>query len=190
MEYELDSLTDELRLIEPNMHYADQIWDLRREILECDADNEDRFAGCMSLDTASSAEEWIKICQLRKDPATCRETGVEVPSHIFLAVRESDDRVVGVIDLRHHIDHPILGTWGGHCGYSVRPSERGKGYANEMLHLNIQKARELGIEKMLVTCDVKNPASEKTIVRNGGVFERTIEVDGTNIKRYWISTED
>ncbi len=39
-----------------------------------------------------------------------------------------DNRVVGAIDLRHHIDHPILGTWGGHCGYSVRPSERRKGY--------------------------------------------------------------
>lgn len=181
---------DTLRLVEPNMLYADQIWDFRKEVLEMDAENEDRFAGCMSLEQSSSAEEWIRISALRKDPATCQETGVEVPSHMFLAVRESDDRVVGVIDLRHHIDHPILGSWGGHCGYSVRPSERGKGYASEMLRLNIRKARELGIEKMLVTCDEKNPASEKTILSNGGVFEKTIEVDGTTIKRYWISTGD
>ena len=107
---------DTLRLTEPNMHYAGQIWDFRKEVLEADADNEDRFAGCMSLEESSSAEEWIRISELRKDPATCKETGVEVPSHMFLAVRESHDRVVGVIDLRHHIDHPILGTWGGHCG--------------------------------------------------------------------------
>ena len=179
---------DTLRLTEPNMHYAEQIWDFRKEVLEADAENEDRFAGCMSLEESTSAEEWIRISELRKDPATCKETGVDVPSHMFLAVRESDDRVVGVIDLRHHIDHPILGTWGGHCGYSVRPSERGKGYAAEMLRLNIQKAKELGIERMLVTCDEGNSASEKTILRNGGVFEKTIEVDGTTMKRFWIDT--
>lgn len=179
---------DTLRLTEPDMHYAGQIWDFRKEVLEADADNEDRFAGCMSLEESSSAEEWIRISELRKDPATCKETGVEVPSHMFLAVRESDDRVVGVIDLRHHIDHPILGTWGGHCGYSVRPSERGKGYAVEMLRLNIQKAKALGIERMLVTCDEGNSASEKTILRNGGAFEKTIEVDGTTMKRFWIDT--
>ncbi|MBO4748316.1 MAG: GNAT family N-acetyltransferase [Clostridiales bacterium] len=179
---------DILRLVEPDMHYADQIWDFRKEVLEMDADNDDRFAGCMSLEQSSTAQEWIRISELRKDPATCQETGVEVPSHMFLAVRESDDRVVGVIDLRHHIDHPILGTWGGHCGYSVRPSERGKGYAAEMLRLNIQKAKALGIERMLVTCDEGNTASEKTILRNGGVFEKTIEVDGATLKRFWIDT--
>ena len=54
-----------------------------------------------------------------------------------------------MINLRHHINHPILGTWGGHCGYSVRPSERGKGYAKEMLRLNLQNARAMGIEKLL-----------------------------------------
>ena len=85
---------------------------------------------------------------------------------MYLAVRKSDDKIVGVIDLRHHINHPILGTWGGHCGYSVRPSERGKGYAKEMLRLNIQNAKSMGIEKLLVTCDVKNIAIEKRIIAN------------------------
>ena len=89
-------------------------------------------------------------------------------------------------DLRHHIDHPILGLWGGHMGYTVRPSERGKGYAKEMLRLNIQNAKAMGIEKLLVTCDVNNKASEKTILANGGVYENTIDVDGSQMKRYWI----
>lgn len=59
---------------------------------------------------------------------------------------------------------------------SVRPSERGKGYAKEMLRLNIQNAKVLGIPKLLITCDAKNEASEKTI-----------EVDGCKMKRYWIT---
>jgi predicted acetyltransferase len=109
---------------------------------------------------------------------------------MYLAVRNGDNRIVGIIDLRHHINHPILGTWGGHCGYTVRPSERGKGYAKEMLRLNIENAKALGINRMLVTCDADNIASEKTILANGGVFENIIEVDGSRMKRYWIQSED
>ena len=178
---------DEITLIEPQKKYADDIWKFRQEILECDVENEDQFAGCLSLDVSKSAEEWIKICEHRKDEKTCGEVGATVSSHMFLAVRRRDDRVVGVIDLRHHINHSILGTWGGHCGYSVRPSERGKGYAKEMLRLNMQNAKSIGIEKLLITCDFKNEASEKTILANGGVYEKTTDVDGCKIKRCWIT---
>ena len=178
---------EQLVLVEPQIEYADDIWEFRREILECDAGTEDRFAGCMSLDVCKSAEEWIKICILRKSEETCETVGSTVPSHMYLAVRIDDNKIIGIIDLRHHINHPILGTWGGHCGYSVRPSERGKGYAKEMLRLNIQNARKLGIPKLLITCDVKNTASEKVILANGGVFEKAIDVDGCTMKRYWFS---
>ena len=176
-----------IELIEPQMKYAKDIWEFRQEILEYDAENEDQFAGCISLDVSKSAEEWIKICELRKSEDTCGEVGTTVPSHMYLAVRKCDEKVVGVIDLRHHINHPILGTWGGHCGYSVRPSERGKGYAKEMLRLNVHNAQAMGIEKLLVTCDVKNDASEKTIRANGGVYEKTIDVEGCKMKRFWLT---
>ena len=181
-----DAGMKDIELVEVQTKYADDIWEFRREILECDAEDEDRFAGCLSLDESTSAKEWIRICELRKSEETCGETGTAVPSHVYLAVRKSDDKVVGVIDLRHHINHPILGTWGGHCGYSVRPTERGKGYAKEMLRLNIQHAKAMGIDKLLVTCNVRNKASEKAILANGGVYEKTIDVDDCKIKRYWI----
>ncbi len=178
---------EQIELLEVQKKYADDIWKFRQEIIECDATDEDQFAGCLSLDESNSAEEWIAICERRKNDNTYKETGVAVPAHTYLAVRKSDDKVVGIIDLRHHINHPILGTWGGHCGYSVRPSERRKGYASEMLRLNIQNAKAREIEKLLVTCNVKNVASEKTILANGGVYEKTIDVDGSKIKRYWIT---
>lgn len=183
-------MADIIKLKDPCPEYADEIWAFRAEILEKDVDNEDQFAGCMSLDSCISADEWIHICELRKSEETCREVGTEVPSNTYLAIRQSDNRLVGIIDLRHHINHPILGTWGGHCGYSVRPSERGKGYAKEMLRLNVKNAKKRGIEKMLVTCDSDNTASEKTILANSGVFENTINVDGTEMKRYWINVSE
>ena len=178
-------MTD-LKLIEVTPEYAGQLWQFRKEVFEHDPDDGNRFAGCMSIESASSAEKWIKMCQLRKSTTTCKQVGVDVPSTTYFAVRKSDNKLVGVIDLRHHINHPILGTWGGHCGYTVRPSERGHGYAKEMLRLNLQNAKALGIKKVLVTCYHSNKASEKVIRANGGVYEKTVVVDGIKIQRFWI----
>ena len=176
-----------IKLIEPTLKYADDLWKFRQEIFEHDADSNSKFAGCMSLDTSKSAEEWIQICSLRNRADTCEEAGVAVPSTTYLAIRETDDKLIGIIDLRHHINHPILSTRGGHCGYSVRPSERGNGYAKEMLRLNLLNAKKRGISDFLITCDVTNVASRKTILANGGVYEKTIFMDDHETERYWIS---
>ena len=181
-------MTD-IYLIEATPKYAEQVWQFRQEIFDCDKDSESQFAGCLSLDEAASAEEWIRLCQLRRSETTCKQTGVDVPSTTYFAIRKKDNRLVGIIDLRHHINHPILGTWGGHCGYTVRPSERGHGYAKEMLRLNLNNAKELGIERLLITCHSDNAASEKTIIANGGIYEKMIVVDGIEIKRYWVKVE-
>ena len=175
-----------IHLMEPAGEYAEDIWAFRQEILQHDAANEDQFAGCLSLDRCETPEEWIRICRLRKHAASCCQSGTAVPAHMFLAVREDDNRIVGIIDLRHHIDHPILGTWGGHIGYSVHPDERRRGYATRMLQMDLENARRLGLARVLVTCDESNIASEKTIRKNGGVYENMVPVDGRMVKRFWI----
>lgn len=182
-----DVAMDLLILISPTIDYAEDIMLFRAELLE--AKDADAFAGCgvgdASLEECTDIEKWLNALSRQEQQETCPEGGV--PSNFYLAVRVSDNKIIGGIDLRHHIDHPILGTWGGHMGYSVRPSERGKGYAKEMLRLNLLNCKARGIDKVLVTCSRENPASEKVILANGGVFEKEIDVDGEYIKRYWIT---
>lgn len=95
-------------------------------------------------------------------------------------------KIAGAVNIRHGLTDKLLET-GGHIGYGVVPSQRRKGYATQILAQSLQKARELGITRVLVTCDRGNAGSEKTIVKNGGVFESEfIEADGNVVRRFWI----
>ena len=167
-------------LIKPTLKYANDIMGYRQEFL----DSGDSMAGCGNLRDCSSAEEWIHGINMIENEETCPKD--KVCSNTFVAIRLNDDKIVGVIDFRHHINHPILSVWGGHIGYSVRPSERRKGYATEMLRQNLMKCKQYGLNKVLVTCDFDNIASKEIITANGGIFEREIMVDGDKIERYWI----
>ena len=177
----------EICLVVPSMEYEEQILRFRQELLEAD-DGEDSFAGCGSLRECERVAEWLEALRVRADEKNCPPG--KVSSDTYLAIRIADNRVVGIIDLRHHIDHPILSVWGGHMGYSVRPSERRKGYGTQMLRLNLENCRARNMEKVLITCSEGNIASEKTILANGGIFEKNVYVDGDCIKRYWITLGD
>jgi len=109
-----------------------------------------------------------------------------VPSSTYWLL-DGAEEIVAVSNLRHALTEPLL-TFGGHIGFGVRPSERRKGYATEILRQTLFVARELGIEDVLVTCDKGNIGSEQAILRNGGEYsgEEYIEAHSSVVQRYWI----
>lgn len=108
-----------------------------------------------------------------------------VPGSTFWLVSETK-KVIGAVNIRHRLTEKLL-QCGGHIGYGIRPSERRNGYATKLLSLALDKTKELGMAKVLVVCDESNLASERTIIKNGGIEDISyIEEDGNVIKRFWI----
>jgi predicted acetyltransferase len=93
---------------------------------------------------------------------------------------------VGRVSLRHTLT-PGLGAWGGHIGYEVRPSARGRGYAHALLAGILPHARPLGLERVLLPCDDSNAAPIRVIERAGGVLEAlVVNPEGAPGRRYWL----
>lgn len=123
-------------------------------------------------------EEWLET-NMQK------ELGINLPENrvpsIQLVSFDDVGRALGFLNLRLRLNEGLL-NYAGHIGYSIRPSERGKGYAKETLRQGLQVAKEKNIKKALVTCSVNNTASRAVILANGGLLE-----DGRNgVERYWI----
>lgn len=97
----------------------------------------------------------------------------------------AEGKVLGAVNIRHRLNEYLLKK-GGHIGYGIRPSERKKGYAKEMLRLALEITKAMGLERVLVTCDKENIGSAKTIQYNGGILESEEVENGVPFQRYWI----
>jgi predicted acetyltransferase len=120
-----------------------------------------------------------------------RETGEGIGDEVpqtFYFLRDGD-AIVGAVSVRHYLNHTNF-VDGGHVAYGICPAFRGRGYGSRALALALEKLRELGVDRVLVTCDTDNLPSRRVIARNGGVLEnQTVDEDGVPICRYWIARE-
>ena len=104
-------------------------------------------------------------------------------AHTFFAL--DNDKIVGIINCRHELNDYLFNL-GGHIGYSVRKSERRKGYAKKMLNYTSRFLFSLGLDKILITCDKNNTPSKRTIESCGGILENEVIDESRTTLRYWI----
>ena len=112
--------------------------------------------------------------------------GKHVPDTTFFLLDVDRNRLLGAANIRHYLNEKLL-LDGGHIGDGIRPSERRKGYATELVRLALIECKKLGIERVLMCCYADNVGSMKSITRNGGVLENEIiDDEGKKVQRYWI----
>ncbi|WP_083312856.1 GNAT family N-acetyltransferase [Floricoccus penangensis] len=172
-----------IKLVRAEIVYLNQLENLIKEFIE----NKEQIHGASGVTEYKNLVNWV--IDVRNFEEKEKVPDGLVPAIQYYAIRKSDDKLIGLINLRLELNNYLL-NFGGHIGYSVLPSERKKGYATEMLSLVVDEARKKGLSKVLITCDENNIGSRKTIEVNGGVFEdiRYDPYDGENTWRYWIET--
>lgn len=85
-----------------------------------------------------------------------------VPAKTYFLIRESDNKIVGMINIRLALNERLK-KLGGHIGYGIRPIERRKGYNKINLYLGLLECQKHGIKEVLMDCDKKKLGSAKTM---------------------------
>jgi predicted acetyltransferase len=165
----------DVRLVEPCRELSEPLLAMGREF---EVEHESRYPSSSSQldDYFDTLERFERDTDLPPD---------RVRMSTWLLARGSD--LLGGSRLRHHLI-PILYDDGGNIGYDIRPAERGRGYGHVVLELTLEKARKLGLERTLLTCERDNLASRRIIEEAGGTpFGRsTSHITGREMRRYWI----
>ena len=142
---------------------------------------ESTINGSELLDRMDSYEEWLQSVTDNTSADTVNPSWVVTDTYFAF---DDQDRIVGIIDLRHELNDFLRDF--GNCGYSVRPSERRKGYATQMLALILKRAGEIGMDRLQLSVERANEPSLKTITKNGGIYERSFTFEGEEADVYRI----
>lgn len=168
----------------PSIKRKDEAINYVKEFYE----NSSNLNGDSGLDKyLDNYEGWLEF--LGKLSNTSTAPSGYCPGYEYFLIRKNDSKLVGLINLRYNLNKNLL-LHGGHIGYSIKVSERRKGYNKINLYLCLIKARELGLDKVLLTAYDDNIGSVKTILDAGGVLENKINDNGKLLGRYWIDVEE
>ena len=143
--------------------------------------------GVGSLDKyLDNYEGWLVKLEEDKNRQPTEE---RVPGETFFLVRESDNKIVGMVNIRWTLNKRLRES-GGHIGYGIRPTERRKGYNKINLYLALEYCQNHGIDRVMLTCDKENVASSKTMLALGAKFEKEQIYDGDLEENYWIDINE
>lgn len=157
------------------------------------ADSSSNINGTGGLDRCLKGmtyEKWLDDVNNCRNKEYAEEQN-KVPATTFFTIRESDNKIVGMVNLRHYLNDELRRV-GGHIGYGIRPSERRKGYAKIQLYLALVEAQKIGLDRVMVTCVNTNEPSDRTINALGGIFDREEweEEENSTLNVYWINVND
>ena len=169
---------ENLRLEFPNISHKQAYSDMLSE-WKGSGEFEAGHVSPWALFRGNTFEEFLEIAQ-----NDLTENHRWVPATLFFLMHGT--KILGGIQLRHHIDHPNLRESGWYIGYGIRPSERRKWYATKMLHLILIEWRKLWLNQVMLGCYDDNIGSIKTIEKNGGIFERYTNHEWGLSRVYWI----
>ena len=174
---------DNVILIKPDTSFAGEIRSYREEMLLAGSSMD----GTGALRRTENPFEWLKLNAIMENPKLVPENKVTATQ--FVLTDTDTGRIYGMLQVRHELNE-YLQKFAGHIGYSVRPTERRKGYAKKMLKMALQYCKEtLGLQRVMISCLVENEASRRTILSCGGVLEEKVyeHVEHVWLEKYWIT---
>jgi predicted acetyltransferase len=175
--------TSYMELVLPSEKYKDDFIQAVKEYHSVDSQDRKDIYALKVEDLEKDFASYVKLLHDRAEGRNLPEG--YVPDTTYWLI--DNGKFIGRVSFRHTLTESLRKV-GGHIGYDIRPSKRNKGYGKKMLALALQKARQLGLHKVLITCDETNIASKKIIEANGGVFENALEIPNEPKKlRYWIT---
>ena len=154
---------DSIELVEASKAHEKQAMIYKKEYIDY---GEKLINGSSGFIEYENYDKWLKKVSKQKE-IECSLT--DTPSTVYFAIRKKDNKIIGSVQLRHHLTEELRKD-GGNIGYGICPSERGKGYGAIQLSLALEKARALNMTQVLAHCTKDNKASSKTIISNGGLL--------------------
>lgn len=182
----ISKVSGKMKLVFPSIEYKERAIEYINEFYEYGSE----INGSGSLDRflkESTYEKWLEKVMNYIDIANVPASGV--PGLTYFYVRQEDERIVGMVNIRLALND-FLRKEGGHIGYSVRPTERRKNYATDLLSAALDVCARIGIKEVLVSCNKENPASAGVIKKCGGLlkdefysefFDETLQMYSVNV---------
>lgn len=168
-----------IEFVKPTLEHKKEAMEFKKSFLDA---GEKVINGSEMLDCMESYEEWLAHITMNASAETVNPDWVVTDTFFVL---DKNRKIVGIVDFRHELKGFLVDF--GHCGYSVRPEERNRGYATEILGDIIKIAKEQGLDSINISVERSNVPSVKTIIKNGGKYKRSFEFQGEFADVYEIS---
>ena len=170
---------EEIYIRVPNESDEKSVMELRQELIDFNSE----FAGSSKLEDYTDYFKWLEKLRIYEQKETCPEG--KVPATLFLTFRKSDNKLLGMVQVRRELNK-YLAEFGGHIGDVIRPTERNKGYATMQIALALEFCKSIGINEVFISAKLTNIASQKTIMKNGGILQNVVDCEDYKLNRYYI----